>query len=111
MGEPSRAQGILKRLLEAEQQAVEIVAAADRRAEDTIAHAREQARQLIQAVSHETADSLHARVEEAQLTAAAGLKQRLEGVDAEARELERRANERFDDAVEMVVRWVTGRPA
>ena len=109
MGEPSRAQATLKRLLEAERQAVEIVAAAERRAQDTIAHAREQARQLIQAASQETADSLRARVEEAQLTASAGLKQRLEGVDAEARELERRANERFADAVEMVVRWVTGR--
>ena len=90
------------------QKGEEILAAAERRAQDAIAHARQQAIESIETVRQEMAGSLRARLEEAQSKAAADVKQRLDATEAEALELERRARERSADAMEMVVRWVTG---
>jgi vacuolar-type H+-ATPase subunit H len=107
MPEASPAQGTLKRLIEAEEQAREILKGAGARAEETIAQAGEQARQSVEAVRHQGASLLRARLAEAESNAATQLEQRLKQADAQAQEFENRAKENFSAAVELVVDWVT----
>lgn len=107
--EMSPAQSTLRRLIEAEEQAREILKAAEERAKETIAQAREQAKQRVEAVRQETDNVLRSRLEEVESSAVTEMKTRLRQVEAEAREIERRAKEHFSDAVEMVVNWVTNR--
>lgn len=107
MAEVSPAQSTLKRLIEAEDEAREILKAATENADATIARAREQARQSIETVRMEAARTLKARLEAAASKAATEVKQRLEQAEAEAGEIERRAKQHSAEAVDMVVDWVT----
>ena len=106
-GEVSTAQGTLKRLMEAENQAREILRAAEEGAKETLGHAQEQSKRQIEAVHQEMEDILRSRVKELESKAALEMKARLGQVDAEAQEIERLAKEHFSDAVEMVVNWIT----
>jgi vacuolar-type H+-ATPase subunit H len=105
----SPAQPILKRLIEAEEQAQQILKAAEDRARETVEQARRQAKQSVEAIRQETESSLRSRLAEAESKAAAEIQRRLEQAEAEAREIERRAKEHFSGAVEMVVNWVANR--
>lgn len=107
MPEASPAQGTLKRLIEAEDEAREILKAAGQHAEEAVAQAREQAGKSVEADRREAAELLQSKLAEAGSKAAVELKQRLEQADAEAREFERRAAENSSQAVDMVVDWVT----
>lgn len=109
MAEPSPIQRILKRLMEAEDQAQQIIKAAEERAKETIEQARKQATQSIESVRQEMENSLRSRLAEADSKGATEMKRRLEQAEAEAREIERRAKEHFSGAVEMVVDWVANR--
>jgi vacuolar-type H+-ATPase subunit H len=109
MPEASPTQRILKRLIEAEDQAQQIVKEAEERAKETIDHARKQANQSIETVRQEHESSLRSRLGEAESKAAAEMKRRLDQAEAEAREIERRAKEHFSEAVELVVDWVANR--
>ena len=106
-GEMSTAEGTLKRLMETENQAREILRAAEERSKQTLGNAQEQAKQQIDIVHREMEDILHSRLKEVESKAALEMKARLGQVDAEIQEIERRAREHFPDAVEMVVSWVT----
>ena len=106
-GEVSTAQGTLKRLMEAENQAREILRAAEEGAKETLGHAQEQSKRQIEAVHREMEDILRSRVKELESRAALEMKARLGQVDAEAQEIERLAKEHFSDGVEMVVNWIT----
>ena len=106
MPEPSPAQGTLKRLIEAEDQAREILKAAGQSAQDAIAQAGAQARQSVDAVRQRAAGALESRLREAESKSAAEMKQRMQQADAEAQEFERRAAQHFSQAVDMVVDWV-----
>ena len=107
--ETSPAQGTLKRLLESERQAQEILQSAEERARDTIAQAREQAARSVEAVRVEAAGLLHSQLDEVQSKAAAEVKQRLDQAETDAREFERCARGHVSEAVEMVVDWVTAK--
>jgi vacuolar-type H+-ATPase subunit H len=109
MPEASPAQGILKRLIEAEEQAREILKAADEYAQQTIAKAREQAQQSADAIRQEAAGVLRVKLEQAGSKAAAEMKQRLQQAESEALEIERRAKLHSSQAVELVVDWVANR--
>ena len=106
---PSPAQGVLKRLIEAEEQAREILKSAEQRAGDAVAQARAQAKESIDAVRQEAAALLQSRLEEAESQGSIDRQQRLDRAEAEAREFERRANANLSQAVEMVVAWITNR--
>lgn len=106
MAETSSAQGTLKRLIEAEEQAREILKAAQAQADETVSQAREQARQSVEATRAEAANLLRAKLGEAESEGAAEMKQRLQQADDRSREFERRAEENFAQAVEMAVNWV-----
>jgi vacuolar-type H+-ATPase subunit H len=105
--EVSAARGTLKRLIEAEAQAREILEAAEERAKKTLGHVQVQAKQHIETVRQEMENTLRSRLQEVESKAAAEMRMRLGQIDVEAREIERRANEHFSDAVEMVVSWIT----
>jgi vacuolar-type H+-ATPase subunit H len=107
MPEASPAQRTLKRLIEAEGEARDILKGAAENADATIAKAREQAKQSVQTVRLEAARALRALLEEAESKAAIEMKQRLDQAEAEAREIERRAGESSAQAIDMVMDWVT----
>jgi hypothetical protein len=107
MSETSSAESTLKRLTDAEAQARAILSAAQKRSEEMIAKATEQAAQSTEAVGKEIARLSQSRREEAESQGAALMKERLEGAETEARELERRANGHLSEAVGKVVDWVT----
>jgi vacuolar-type H+-ATPase subunit H len=109
MQEASPTERILKRLIEAENQAEQIVKAAEERAKETVEQARQQARQSLETVRKQAESSLRSRLDEAESKAAAEMKRRLDQAEAEAREIDRRAKQHFSEAVEMVVEWVTNR--
>jgi vacuolar-type H+-ATPase subunit H len=109
MPEASPAQSTLKRLLDAENHAREILKAAEENAEATIAKAREQAKQSVDAVRQEAATLLRSKLDEAESHAAVEMKNRLEQAEARGREIERRAKQHSAQAVNMVVNWVTNR--
>lgn len=106
MAEGPSAQGTLKRLIEAEEQAREILETAEKQAEETVSRSREQARQSVEAARTEAVNLLRAKLSEAESQGAAVMKQRLEQADARSEDFERRAKENFARAVEMVVDWV-----
>jgi hypothetical protein len=62
MPEVSPTQRILKRLIEGEDQAQQMVKAAEERAKETIEQARKQAKQSIETVRQEAENSLHSRL-------------------------------------------------
>lgn len=107
MPQASSTQDTLKRLIESEEQARAILKAAEVGASETLAEAREQSQQAVQAVRTEAADLLRAKLSEAESKGAAGMKQRIERADAEAQELKRQAQENLSHAVDIVVDWVT----
>jgi len=96
-------QGTLQRLIEAEEQAQEILRAAQAKADETIVQAREQARQSVEAARAEGQGLLRAKLGEAELKGAAELKRRLELAEAQAEAFHQRAERNFLRAVEMVV--------
>lgn len=100
------AQDTLKRLLEAEDRAREVLQAAEAQAEKTVSQAREQARQSAEAARAEAADLLRGKLSTAESEGAAAMKQRLEQADGRSREFERRAEQNFAPAVELAVNWV-----
>lgn len=107
--EVSSAQTTIRRLLQAEKQAQEILQVAEEHAKESVAQAQEQARQRLEAVRRETENALRARLDEVKSKAAAEAKARIDQVESEALEIERRARENFPVAIEMVVNWVTGK--
>jgi len=107
--EGSPAQSTVRRLIEAEEQAREVLRLAEGRAKETSARVHEQAKQRLEAVRQEMNDLLRSRLEEVESRTATEMKTRLEQVDAEALEIERRGKEHFSEAVEMVVSWITNR--
>ena len=109
MPEASPAQSTLKRLIEAEEQAREILKAAEENAEATIAKAREQAKQSVDAVRQETATLLRSQLDEAESHAAIEMKNRLEQAEAKGREIESRAKQHSAQAVKMALDWVTNK--
>ena len=109
MPEVSAAQGTVKRLIEAEEKAREILKAAEERSKETIAQAHEQAKQRLEATRQQTNSVLRSRREEVESKGATEMKRRLDQAEAEAQEIERRAKEHFSEVVEMVVNWVTNR--
>lgn len=109
MPEASPAQNTLKRLIEAEEGAREILRAAEEHAQGTLAQARQLAEQSIEGVRREAASLLQYKLEEAESKAATEMKQRLEQAEAEGREIERRAKQHSAQAVDIVVDWVTSR--
>jgi len=109
MPETSPAQGTLKRLIAAEEEARQILKTAEESAQEIVDRTREQAAQIVEAARQETADALLARTSEAEAQAATEMKHRLEQAEAAARDVERRAAEHFVDAVDFVVGWVSNR--
>jgi len=107
MPEASPAQSTLKRLIEAENEAREILKAAAENADASIAQAREQARQSVDAIRQEAASLLRSKLEATESQAAIEMRQRLDQAEAEAREIERLAKLHSTEAVDMVVGWVT----
>jgi len=103
MAESSPVQGTLQRLIEAEEQAQEILRAAQAKAKETLAQAHEQARQSVEAVRADGQNLLRAKLGEAELKGAAEMKRRLEQAEAQARSFHQRAERNFSCAVEMVV--------
>jgi V/A-type H+/Na+-transporting ATPase subunit G/H len=106
MAEASNAQGTLKRLIEAEEQARKVLQAAEEQADRTISQAREQARQCVETTRAAAANLLRATLSQAESEGAAALKRRLEEADARSEEFGRRAEQNFARAVEMTVNWV-----
>jgi vacuolar-type H+-ATPase subunit H len=106
--EPSPAQEILKRLIEAEDQARSVVEAAQESAQATIAEAERHAAETLDSVRQAAAGVLRSRLEEAEAQGAAEAKRRLEEAEAQAQEFELRAAAHFSGAVELVVDWVAG---
>jgi len=106
MPENSPIQGTLQRLIEAEEQAQEVLRAAQAKADETIAHAREQARQAVEAVRAESQRLLRAKLGEAESQGAGEMKRRLELAEMQAETFNRRAEQNFSRAVEMVVNTV-----
>jgi len=107
MPEASPAQSTLKRLIEAENEAREILKAAEERAQSAVVGAREQAKQSVEAIRHEAAKLLRLRLEAAESQAAIEMKQRLDQAQAQAQEIERRAERNSAQAADLVVDWVT----
>ncbi len=103
MAENSPVQTTLQRLIEAEQQAQEILRAAQAKAEETVVQAREQARQSVEAVRTSGQGLLRANLAEVELQGAAEMKRRLEQAEAKARAFSLRAETNFSRAVDMVV--------
>jgi vacuolar-type H+-ATPase subunit H len=102
-------ENILRRLIEAEEDAREILKAAEEQAKETIARAQEEAKQLVEAVRQEMDGLLRGRLETAESQGAAEIKRRLEKAEADAQEFARLAKNHFSEAVEMIVDWVTNR--
>lgn len=109
MPEASPAQSTLKRLIEAEEQAREILKAAEENAEATIAKAREQAKQSVDAVRQETATFLRSQLDLAESHAAIEMNTRLEQAEAKGREIESQATQHSAQAVHMALDWVTNK--
>jgi DNA anti-recombination protein RmuC len=103
----SAAQGTLKRMMEAEKRAREILRAAEESGKETLGITEQQAKQKIESVRQEMEDILRSRLKEVESKAAAELKARLCQVDGEAQEIERRAKENLSAAVGTVVSWIT----
>jgi vacuolar-type H+-ATPase subunit H len=103
MPETSPVQGTLQRLIEAEEQAQQILRAAQAKADETLAQAREQARQDVEAFRAEGQGLLRAKLSEAESKGAAEMKRRLELAEAQAQAFHLRAERNFSRAVEMVV--------
>ena len=109
LDELASAQSTVKRLIEAEEQARKILNVAQEHTKETTVQACEQAKQHLEAVRQKMNDMLRSRVEEMESKASTEMKTRLDRVDAEARETERRGEAHFSKAVEMVVSWITNR--
>jgi vacuolar-type H+-ATPase subunit H len=109
MSDGTPAREALKRLLDAEQQAREILTSAEERAREAISKAEEQAARTIQTAQEEAAASIRVRLNGAESKAAAEAQQRLEKLEAEAREIQRRAQFYSGKAIDMVVDWVIAR--
>jgi vacuolar-type H+-ATPase subunit H len=107
MAEVSPAQSTLKRLIEAENDAREILKTASENADATIAKAREEAKESVDVVQQEAANLLRSRLEAAECHAAIEMKQRLDQAETEAQEFERLAKINSARAVDVVVEWVT----
>jgi vacuolar-type H+-ATPase subunit H len=103
------AESILKRLMEAEEQARDILKAAEERAKETIEGARQEAEQMVEAARRETESMLRGRLQAAEAQGAEEKSQHLEKAEADAREFGRRANTHLPEAVAMVVDWVINR--
>lgn len=103
------AQSTVKRLIEAEEQAQEILKVAQEHAKETTAQAREQAKQHLEAIHQKMDEMLRSRLKEIESKASTEMKTRLDQVDAEAREMERWGEAHFSKAVEMVVSWIINR--
>ncbi len=99
----------VKRLLEAERQAQEILKEAEQRAKATVAEARAQAATLVASAREEAEQRVGLRLEQARATSAAKLRESVDHAAAEAQALDRLAKERLPRAVDLVVGWVTGR--
>ncbi len=108
-GAPARE--TLKRLLEAEQQAREILESAEERALQAISKADEGAARTVQAAQEEASASLRTRLGEAESKAAAEAQQCLDKWEEDAREIQRRAHFQLGEAVQMVVDWVIAQGA
>lgn len=96
-------QSTLQRLIQAEEQAREILGAAQAKADETIAQAREQARQSVDAVRADGQGLLRAKLGEAELKGATEMKRRLDLAEAQGQAFHHRAELNFSRAVEMVV--------
>jgi vacuolar-type H+-ATPase subunit H len=106
-GTPARE--TLKRLLDAEQEAGEILTSVEERAREIISKAEEQAAQTVQTAQEEAAATFQVRLGEAESKTAAAAQQRMEGLEADARGIQRRAQFQSGKAVDMVVDWVIAR--
>lgn len=109
MLQDSPAQDILKRLIDAEQQANQILAEAEQRANDEVQRAHEEAQKLVNAVRQDAADRLRVRLAEVESASAAQLKQRLDDAIQKASDFEAQAAQNLSAAADLVVEWVTGR--
>lgn len=107
MPESSPAQEILKRLIDAEQEARQVLAEAAQRADSTIQQAREEAQKAIDAVRKEAANRVQARIAEIESESAAQLKRRLDEAGRKAGDFELTAAQNLSAAVDFVVGWVT----
>jgi vacuolar-type H+-ATPase subunit H len=103
MPETSPAQSTLQRLIEAEEQAQEIIRIARAKADESIVQAREQARQSVETVRLEGQGLLRAQLGEAESKGGAEMKRRMELAEAQSQIFQRRAQLNFSHAVEMVV--------
>jgi vacuolar-type H+-ATPase subunit H len=106
MPETPTAQDTLKRLLDAEDQAREILQAAEGQAEETVGEAREHAHQILEATRAEAVNLLRGKLDVAETEGAAAMQQSLQRADGRSREFERRAEQNLTRAVEMAVNWV-----
>jgi vacuolar-type H+-ATPase subunit H len=106
MSEELAAQNIITRLVKAEEQAREIVRGAEDQTRELLARATDEAKQLADSVRQEMVNLLQSRLREAEERGAEELKERLAQAEAKGREIERRANEHFTEAVAMVVNWI-----
>jgi vacuolar-type H+-ATPase subunit H len=105
--ETSQAQDILKRLIEAESQARQIVDVAGREAAETIAQASSRAQQAFERTRSELSAASASRLAESEAQGAAQTKARLERAEADARDIAERAKLHFAEAVAIVVNFVT----
>jgi V/A-type H+/Na+-transporting ATPase subunit G/H len=107
MPENPQVQDILKRLIEAESQARQILERAEREAAEIVSRASEGARQSLEATRRELSEALASRLAETEAQGAAQMKERLDRAEAEARDIEERSKHHFAKAVAMVVNFVT----
>ncbi len=107
MVEASATQSILRRLIEAEAQAQSILDAAKQQSNETVSQATEQAKQSLETARRAMDQSLASRLAAAQAQGAVEMKQRLAQAEAAVRAIEERASGHFEEAVEMVVNFVT----
>lgn len=105
--EVSTAQSTLQRLIDAEHEAHDILEKAERNSSEIVDRARHEATERTENVRQEMERALDSRRKEVESQTAAQMKARLGQVDAEGREIERRASEHFSEAVERVVDWIT----
>jgi vacuolar-type H+-ATPase subunit E/Vma4 len=101
----------VKRLLEAETQAQDILKAAELRVHEAVDNARTQAATLVKNARLDSAQRARVRLEDARLAAEAEIARRTSQAVNEVRELERRANQNLLRAVEAVVQSIIGRSA
>jgi len=98
----------IKRLLEAENRAADILSAAKVRAQDSLSRARQEAAHIVSQAREEATQAAQKRIKDAESEYQAEIRHRVDQATLKAQEFEQKANALLQEAVDAVVDWVTG---